>query len=311
MSTPGKNTRLSVMRHPQYQSILHRIERCHHSISRRGFPENLRLMGVSGVGKTTLLTSYRDVHPRVIHDDYTEVPVVYAEVPAMPTSKQLAISLVKGFGCTDLNGTAPQLWDRFIAMCRNCRVKLVIIDEVQHFVDRGRLHTYFATADLLKQRLSELGLPVIMAGAPRSRLLFEANNQLRGRFKASAAFRPFRIGTVAEFENFRTVISTLTQDFTEVARRYLISDNMVERFFYATDGVFRNLTDLIDGIRILCTEEVPCNLQLVSTAFRETIFAGADQASNPFSPHFEMRRLNGAGEPYMPSPLDGDNHAIY
>ena len=311
MSTAAAKTRQGVMEHPLYQSVLARIERCHQSISRRGFPENLRFVGVSGVGKTTLLTSYRDAHPRVIHGEYTEVPVVYAEVPAMPTSKQLAINLLKGLGSTDLVGTAPQLWERFIPLCKRCGATLLIIDEVQHFVDRGKLSTYSAIADVLKQRLSEIGLPVIMAGAPRARLLFEANNQLRSRFKASVAFHPFRIGTVAEFVCFQTVISTLTQDFSEPTRRYLISDNLVERFFYATDGVFRNLVDLIDGIRVLHSEDAPCSLDLISTAFREAISASADQASNPFSPKFEMRRLIEVGEPYMPSPLDGDNHAIY
>lgn len=307
-STAG---RAGVIKHPQYQLGWERIERCHHSIARRGHPENLRLMGVSGVGKSMLLMSYRDAHPTVLHDEYTEVPVVYAEVPAMPTNKQLAINLLRGLGCADVTGTAPQLWERFISLCRKCGVQLIIMDEIQHFVDRGRLSTYSAAADLLKQRLSELNLPVIMAGAPRSRLLFEANNQLRGRYKASTPFYPFRIGTLAEFDRFRTVVATVAQDFDQAALRFLISDSMVARLFYATDGIFRNLTDLVDGIRVACPKVEPCTLEHVSKAFKETIFSSADLSSNPFQPNFQMRRLTGPGEPYMPSPIDGDNHAIY
>lgn len=303
--------RACVIKHPQYQQGWERIERCHHSKARRGRPENLRLVGVSGVGKSMLLMSYRDAHPPVLHDDYTEVPVVYAEVPAMPASRQLAINLLRGLGCADVTGTASQLWDRFTLLCGKCGVQLVIMDEIQHFVDRGKLSTYSAAADLLKQRLSELDLPIIMAGAPRSRLLFEANNQLRGRFKASISFYPFRIGTLAEFERFRTVVATVARDFDQAALRFLISDSMVARLFYATDGIFRNLTDLIDGIRFACPTDELCTLEHISRAFKETIFSSADLNSNPFHPNFQMRRLTDSGEPYMPSPIDGDNHAIY
>lgn len=307
----GVNGFHQVMRHPQYQNVWDRIARCHRSVARRGYPENLRLVGVSGVGKSTLLINYRDAHPSVFHPEYTEVPVVYAEVPAMPTSKQLAINLLKGLGCADTTGTASQLWDRFAALCRRCCVGLIILDEIQHFVDRGKLSTYSSIADLLKQHLSDLKLPVVMAGAPRCRLLFEANNQLRSRFKASTSFYPFRIGTVADFQRFRTVVSTVVQDFDETARRFLVSDNMVERIFYATDGIFRNLTDLMDGVRVSRMEGMPCTAEVLAKAFQETVFACADQASNPFAAKFQPRRLIEVGEPYMPSPIDGDNHAIY
>lgn len=310
MSADAKSLQ-QVMQHPQYENVWERIARCHLSVARRGYPENLRLVGVSGVGKSTLLINYRDAHPKIFHPEYTEVPVVYAEVPAMPTSKQLAINLLKGLGSTDTTGTASQLWDRFVSLCRRCGVSLIILDEIQHFVDRGKLTTYSSTADLLKQHLSELTLPVVMAGAPRCRLLFEANNQLRSRFKASTSFYPFRINTPPDFDRFRTVISTIAQDFDESARRFLISDNMVERIFYATDGIFRNLIDLIDGVRVSRAEGARCTPEVMSKAFQETVSACADQASNPFASKFIGRRLIGAGEPYMPSPIDGDNHAIY
>jgi hypothetical protein len=303
--------RTGVIQYPQYDQGWQRIARCHHSIARCGRPENLRITGVSGVGKSLLLQSYRDAHPPIHHKEYTEVPVVYAEVPAMPSSKQLAINLLEGLGCSDVSGTANVLWDRFIRLARTCGVQLVIMDEIQHFVDRGKVSTYSAAADLLKQRLSQLNVPVIMAGAPRSKLLFEANNQLRGRFKASIALYPFRIDTMDEHRCFRTVIATVAQDFDQASLRFLIGDSMAERIFYATDGIFRNLTDLVDGIRLVHPKDSQCQLDHVSQAFKEVIFFSADPGSNPFHPNFEMRRLTGPGEPYMPSPMDGDNHAVY
>jgi energy-coupling factor transporter ATP-binding protein EcfA2 len=307
----GDQKNIVIIRHPQYEEVWNRIKRCHESIETTGRPQTLRVLGVSGVGKSTLLQHYKDAHPNVYGAYVTEVPVVYAEVPAAPTSKQLVLSLLEGLGCEDLKGTAPQMWDRFMLLAKSCKVGLVIIDEVQHFVDQGKLSTYSSAADLLKQKLTKLKIPVIFAGAPRSKLLFQGNNQLRSRYKASINFYPFRIRTSVEMQRFRGVIATMSDKFTDVEKRFLISDAVVERFFYATDGVHRNLADLIDGILYLKKSGQAIDKLALSQAHRETIHASASGANDPFDDEFEYRRLTEIDEPYYPSPMDGDNHAAY
>lgn len=306
------NPRTSVIiRHPQYEEVWNRIKRCHESLYTTGRPQNLRVLGVSGVGKSTLLLHYKDAHPNIFATHITEVPVVYAEVPAAPTSKQLVINLLKGIGCEDLKGTSPQMWERFMTLAKSCKVSLLIIDEVQHFVDQGRLSTYSTAADLLKQKLTELNKPVIFAGAPRSKLLFQGNNQLRSRYKASINFYPFRIRTSVEMQRFRGVVASMVDKLSETEKRFLISDAVIERFFYATDGVYRNLVDLIDGILYLKNSGLEIDKPTLSQAYRETIHAAASGANDPFDAQFEHRRLTEIDEPYYPSPMDGDNHAAY
>lgn len=307
----NSKSQIAIVRHPQYQEVWNRIQRCHFSIATRGRPENLRVLGVAGVGKSTLLKHYRQTHPSVFHKEFTEVPVVYTEVPAMPTSKQLAINLLKGLGCEDIKGTAPQMWDRFSFLTSSCRVQLIIIDEAQHFIDQGRLSTFSATADLLKQKISEINLPVIFSGAPRSRRLFENNNQLRSRFKGSINFYPFRIRTSEEFLRFKGVVATTVKKFTDSNQKIMLSDEIVQRLFYATDGIYRNLTDLVDGLEYLLNEKGVVSLELLSRAYKENIDANAFGENNPFSEAFDFRRLNQADEPFAPSYMDGDNHAVY
>jgi energy-coupling factor transporter ATP-binding protein EcfA2 len=307
----GNQKTAVIIRHPQYDEVWNRIKRCHESIETTGRPQTLRVLGVSGVGKSTLLQHYKDAHPNVYGTYITEVPVVYAEVPAAPTSKQLVLSLLEGLGCEDLKGTAPQMWERFMTLAKSCKVGLLIIDEVQHFVDQGKLSTYSSAADLLKQKLTKLNKPVIFAGAPRSKLLFQGNNQLRTRYKASINFYPFRIRTSVEMQRFRGVIATMVNKFTDTEKRFLISDAVVERFFYATDGVYRNLVDLIDGILYLKNSGLEIDKPTLSQAYRETIHAAASGANDPFDAQFELRRLTEIDEPYYPSPMDGDNHAAY
>ncbi len=307
----GNSHESIIVRHPQYEEVWNRIRRCHESLALRGRVENLRVVGVSGVGKSTLLKRYKEAHPHVFTPHLTEVPVVYAEVPAMPTSKQLVINILKGLGCEDLSGTSQKMWERFIKLSKSCKVSLVIIDEVQHFVDQGKLSTYSTAADLLKQQLTELNCPVIFAGAPRSKLLFQGNNQLRSRYKASINFYPFRIRTAEEMQRFRGVIGSTLDLFQEQEKRFLMSDAVVERIFYATDGIYRNLLDFMGGVTVLMQEGQKISKETLSLAFKENIHAEATDGNDPFSDAFEFRRLTGLDEPYFPSPLDGDNHGAY
>jgi hypothetical protein len=91
----------------------------------------------------------------------------------------------------------------------------------------------------------------------------------------------------------------------------LISDAVVERFFYATDGIYRNLVDLIDGVALLKEDGGVVDKKVLSQAYRETIHASASGGNDPFGDEFDFRRLTEVNEPYFPSPIDGDNHEVY
>ena len=296
---------------PHFKNAWLRVQRCHKSSAKGCRRQNLRLIGVSGVGKSRLLIEYRDAHPPIHHEEYTEVPVIYAEVPAQPTSRQLAVCLLTALGRPTESGTADELWKTFQRLCRICKVRLILLDEIQHFVDRGRVSTYANDADILKQNLSKLDIPTVLAGAPRSRLLFEVNNQLRGRFKPIHALRPFAITNVDEIERFTTSVATAATTLPDKVTRFLISPAVIPRLFYATDGIFRNLLDYLDGLKTVLQDKTTCNLPLLSIAFRDTVWVPPSKTDDPFNESFVLRRLTEPGEPFMPSPMDGDNHARY
>ena len=228
-----------------------------------------------------------------------------------PTSRHLARCLLKALGRPTESGTAEELWGTFHRLCRVCKVRLILLDEIQHFVDRGRVSTYANDADTLKQNLSTLGIPTVFAGAPRSRLLFEVNNQLRGRYKPIHAMRPFALSNVDEIARFTTSVATAASSLPDKVLRFLISPAMIPRLFYATDGIFRNLLDFLDGVRAVLEDKTTCSLPLLSQAFHDTVWVPVSKKDDPFNESFVPRRLTSPGEPFMPSPMDGDNHAYY
>lgn len=269
-------------------------------------PLHMRLLGVSGVGKTFLLKEYRATHAPIHRSEMTEVPILYLSIPSPPTTKSIYAAFLKGLGVDAWNGTTLQYQRQVQILCRRCEVKLIFIDEIHHFIDRGKASSYAAAADALKEMLDLLGIAAIFSGAPRSRILFDHNSQLRSRVFLTHRLWPFDLES--RLQDLRGFIYALTDQLTEVDREWLACPEVAERIFYATDGIHRNVTLLCKLVASGARNVPGLNYSKMSEIFRR-VWSPHDDKLNPFHKNFPMRRLNQVGEPYSPTYLDGDNHA--
>lgn len=299
--------------HPSFAQAWDTVTQCHDSIRKRGRAETLCMPGVSGVGKSTLLKRYREKHPPVQEAGKMRFPVVYVAIPARPTFKQFVLALLNAIDAPLTKiGNANEQLDRFKVLSKACCVELLVVDEMQHFVDRGSVRTYGAVADELKVLFDDLQIPMILAGAPRMRILFETNGQLRRRFKPCLYLRPFSIEH--EFEYFRGFVNTIAVKLMLPDAKRLSEPTMAEKLWYATDGIPANVIDLIDRLDQILHRKPAAKWTNhdLAQAFREAIWRDAPDRLNPFLNNRQeaLRRLNLVGEPYQPPILDGDNHGL-
>lgn len=309
------NSHEYIVQHHEYESIMATISKCHNSFIAEEKPQNLRLEGVSGVGKSTLLSAYRDSYPRYDTDGKTIVPILYICLPSRPSENAIYSSMLDCLGDPfAFQGRTNDLRMRLIKLINGCEVQMLIIDEIHHLLDRGRLKTHMAHADALKMLMEDLRRPVILSGAPRSFELFRLNTQLRGRFKSVRTLMPFSICGETKEEMFKKLVRTLMKGEGFTNPRFFEEADHLQRLFYATDGILRNLVDLLaaayDIAFLHSSTEVsmPYLSEVFQTWIRSTESGKKNVNPNPFGKNFIPRRLTLRGELYELSELDGDNH---
>jgi hypothetical protein len=262
------------------------------------------LLGQPGTGKSTLLKWIAEQYPRVQHAERTEIPVLYASVPANCNIKKLAGELLRRMGSPFWNrGGEEERTDQLMVLLKQCKVRAVILDEVNHLVDRGQHKTHELIADWIKQLATEAKIPLILAGVPRSRGLLAANDQLADRFREEIELRPFGLETADRRKEFATVMRTFSRVLGAIEHVDLHSPSMLRILVFATNGRLRVIRDLLVAAVDLAAvgQGKSIGLKVLEQAFLERIFKGAKPEQNPFSKKFRRTPLIKAGEPFAPS----------
>jgi Bacterial TniB protein len=293
-----------------YNAVVAAIRRCHASYDGERRPRSMQLYGTTGVGKSYLLRAYARSYPRMVRGDGVTVPVLYVPIPGAPTNKSLATQLLRSLGAPSAeSGSASEQFARFETLARRAGVQLVLLDEMHHFIDRGTAKSHAKVADSLKMVVENLNVACVAAGAPRTKALFTMNAQLRSRFALSMRMHPFSIRTQQELSQLRGFLQALGRRADPRLLPLLTDPYFAVATFYATDGILRQIVDLVAEIdaRVICGAEP--TLETASSAFLETLWPAAPFDRNPFNPTcFAVHRLNRSDELYEPSLYDGDNH---
>ncbi|WP_425218883.1 TniB family NTP-binding protein [Ralstonia solanacearum] len=265
--------------------------------------EHLLIVGEAGVGKSTLLRRFRDLHPPVVRDEYTEVPVLYVALDSACSIKKLARALLLELGSKYWDkGDESQLTYQLICLLRGCRVRLVILDEVNHLVDKGGEKTHHNIADWIKRLSDATHLPFVLAGIPRAERLLDTNDQLRSRFRQVISIQPFSMEDKDRESEFRSVLLSFQRLLGEIPSVDLSHRTIARAFVFATGGRLREIRKLLIRAVELAFERPSPQLTAadLSRAFETVIYRDAADARNPFSKRFSGTPLTRPGEPFAP-----------
>ena len=292
--------RHNIIEHPGYLETMQKIELLHQRSKLAGVAGGLLITGHTGSGKSTAKTQYAERYPRQEAMDRTHIRVLVVDTPSSPTVRSLVAAMLTAMGDpASQKGTAEEKTERLYKLLKGCGVELLIIDEFQHFLDRGKFSEACTVTDWLKNLLNRANIPVVLIGLPRSAYVLELNEQLRRRFSSRYSLRPLAFAHVDDIQQFRALLNAVQQQLP-IQSLALSAYEMAQRFHVATHGLMDYLAKLIDGaVQIAAARQLlALDLRTYAEAFIESVWRDCPSELNPFSQNALLRPLTGRGEPF-------------
>lgn len=279
-----------LVKYPLFKSAVARIQACFDSYGTTAEPDCCPIVGESGSGKTTILSYFTSLHPRVDRKSGVEVPVLLAKVPARPTVKSFAETLLYQLG--------DPLWARsntvgksirLRELLKRCGVRLLALDEFQHFVDARQAHIPNDVADWLKEQVEETKLAIVVLGLQRCLEVLKQNEQLRRRFGATLRVGAFHWDAKDDRTTYRAFLRAVQEQLPEYGMPPLSDVDMAFRMHYASYGLIGYTMKIIRGAARIarCHPRRQISLRTLSQSFAEHVWSERLDDPNPFIENFD------------------------
>jgi hypothetical protein len=283
--------------HSKFAEAVRRMEQNFTYAQQSSEPVGMALIGESRTGKSRALDTFLLAHPKQRQSDGMTVPVLLVKAPSRPTVKGLAELMLEELGAPDPGrGTENERTRRLKVLMKGTQTRMLMIDEFQHFYDKGTKAIIHHVTDWLKILVDDLRCALVVAGLLSCKAVIDQNEQLAGRFQAPVHLSRFQWNMFDEREDFKGVLYEF--DF-ELRRRFQIPkfhhEGMAYRFWVATGGLIGYLTKLLR--KAVCnavdrkTNEI--NLEDLSIAHQESMWnePGAEGLL-PFDRSFKLELSN-------------------
>ncbi len=190
MTDPRFIVENTLVPHQAFEEATRRIEQCFAYSENASEPICIALVGESRTGKSRVLEECKDKHRAVRDAEGLNMPILRVKTPSKPTVKGLTELMLRAMQDPLFDrGTENSKTSRLQTLMRNSGTRMVMIDEFQHFVDKGSHKVMHHVADWLKILVDDSRVALVVAGLPTCQAVLEQNEQLAGRF-LSPVFMP-------------------------------------------------------------------------------------------------------------------------
>lgn len=290
----------TIVRHPKYEEAVNTIEEVFRMRNSVGICNHLFCIGPSGTGKSTIKKQLREKYPAVVCDDRTCRPYICSDTPSKPTIGNMAEELLMELGEPNYSrGSVAQKTNRVLALLKQLDVKLVVLDELQHFIDHGNKRTATEVSDWLKRLVDNSNTCFVLMGLERAGEILRANEQLRRRFSQQVILMPFSIDKKVEAGVFARVFQHLDMQLG-LEQPIELTPNLVKQLHFATNGIMDYMVKLIIGAFQLSklNQQNKISVDVLEAAFTKCIWTEGIGKLNPFNAKFCWLRLTKPGMPF-------------
>jgi hypothetical protein len=174
------------------------------------------VLGPTRTGKTRLA---RDLQagvgaiPQVSHRVPTRLDFAIGAVPPKPNDRDLyrALLLACGFYFFEKEKT-NQLRRRLVEMIRDNPIRVIALDECNHFAETGINLSARGATDHLKSLVDETGVNLLLLGLPSFQSLLDKNEQFRDRAHATIPLHAYDWNAPQDREDFYAAFLAIVED---------------------------------------------------------------------------------------------------
>ncbi len=279
-----------LVKYPLFTTAVRRIQECFDSYGTTAEPACCPIVGASGSGKTTIISYFANLHPRMDHRWGAEQPVLLAKIPARPTVKSLAETLLYKLGDPLWSrGNTVSKSIRLRELLKQCHVRLLALDEFQHFVDVRQANIPNEVADWLKEQVEEAKLAIVVLGLERCLEVLRQNEQLRRRFGANVRVGAFRWENKEERTVYRAFLHAVQEQLSGFTMPALSDAEMAFRMHYGSFGLIGYTMKIIRGAARLASSQPrrEITLETLAQSYAVNVWAERLDGPNPFLDNFD------------------------
>jgi hypothetical protein len=250
-------------------------------------PECIALLGRFRTGKTTLVESFCNQHPRVVDSETTRVPVLKTVVPAKASVNSLLTTLLVGLGdpLADRGSVGIKSY-RLQQFIQECGVQMVVLDEANHFVDRDSQRVLHDVSNAMKSLVKEHNVACVLVGLPYTEEVLKVNEQFGSLFGDPLLLEPFQWDetTPETIREFRLFLHQVENQLPFPQQNNLASHEMAWRCFVASHGKVGYIMRLLRRAAEMAVRQNQPGLsqQLLFEAFEYTLAGQRRGLANPF-----------------------------
>lgn len=273
--------------YPRMRTIYEEIARAFEMNSLNPEPECIALLGQFRTGKSTIVDSFCEQHPRKIGDETTHVPILKAVVPAKASMGTVLTSLLGSLGDPLADrGSLGAKSHRLNKLIPDCGVQMVVLDEANHFVDRDSQKVLHDVSNTMKNLVKVHNVACVLVGLPYTEEVLQVNEQFGSLFGDPELLEPFQWDdkcpeTVTEFRMF---LKQVEQQLPLARRDVLTSREMGWRCYVATHGKVGYIMKLLRRAAEMAVKRDKLGLsqQLLYESFERTLAGRRRRLPNPF-----------------------------
>ena len=228
----------TLVQHSAFERGWARLIQCFDHAEGSVEPICVAVVGESRTGKSRLLEEFEREHPRHRSADGVFVPVLRVKAPSKPTVKGLAEVILEKLGDPIWHKDSENAKSvRIRRLLKECRTRMVVIDEFQHFRDKASDKVAHHVADWLKVLVDDEKIALVVAGLPICRSIINQNEQLAGRFLGEVVMPRFDWNRESDREEFISIVVAFQERMASQFNLPDFDEEWAFRFYCATGGL--------------------------------------------------------------------------